>query len=78
MADNGNSLEERRKRYDPTRCEWNKSEIKRMGKTLYGNGGKGVEKIVTKLDVQMKIVLSMLTPILVGVLLMVFKLLGGS
>lgn len=71
--DESSIVTERRKQFDPTRCDWNVADIKKIKQTLYGNGKDGVEKTVTRLEIQIKIIMAMLTPILISVILLVIR-----
>jgi hypothetical protein len=67
-------MPERRKEYDPTKCAWHQDQLVKHEAALFGNGQQGLIKDVASIKTYVKIILSLLVPILLSMLAMAFHL----
>lgn len=55
------------------KCEFHEEKIGKLEDAVFGNGREGLVTYTAKISVYVKIIIGMLTPILVGMIVMLLK-----
>ena len=65
-------------KFDPTTCTQNTKHIGEIREVLYGNGREGMISQVATIKALVKVILSILIPILIGMIAMLFQIFGSK